>query len=391
MVHTFFMPGEILSGENVITEGVRRIPKELKRILIITSSCNIELGFIEPFAGEITKAGKEYVLCGIVDSEPTDKIVEEGTLLYKSNQCDCILAVGGGSVLDVMKAVALMASNPGKISDYTDQTAAIRKTPFMAAVPTTAGTGSEATQFTVITDTENDRKMLIGNKELMPDLVLLLPELTMTAPLSVTVSTGMDALIHAVEAFVSKKAQPLTDNFALSAIRRIFEYLPRVYMEGSDREARTQMAYAALEAGIAFNNSSVTLIHGMSRPIGALFHVPHGLSNAMLAEVCLPFMADSSYERFARLALEIHVGNKENTDKENAGLFVEALAGLCRKCRIPSLKEYGIEKEEFLGKAGKMAEDAVMSRSPQNLRKEVTKEDILRLYSELWKEEDGNG
>ena len=152
----------------------------------------------------------------------------------------------------------------------------------MVAVPTTAGTGSEATQFTIITDTKRDIKMLIGAKELIPDLVLLHPEFTMTAPANVTVSSGLDALIHAIEAFLSKKAQPLTDTFALSAIQRIFQYLPEVLKDSSDKEARKQMSYAALEAGIAFNNSSVTLIHGMSRPIGALFHVPHGLANAML-------------------------------------------------------------------------------------------------------------
>lgn len=388
MIHTFFMPDEILSGENVIAEGVRRIPRGLRKPMIITAACNIELGFIEPFLAELKKEGLDYAVYGNVNSEPTDRMTEEAAALYRGHNCDCLIAIGGGSVLDVMKAVALITSNPGKISDYMNKTVQLQETPFMIAVPTTAGTGSEATQFTIITDTENDIKMLIGNRKLMPNLVLLAPEFTMTAPQSVTVSTGMDALIHAIEAFVSKKAQPLTDDFALSAVRRIFEYLPRVCRDGSDREARIQMAYAALEAGAAFNNSSVTLIHGMSRPVGALFHVPHGLSNAMLIEVCIPFMADSSYERFARLAQEIYVGSNEKNVEENAELFIESLFSLCRKCGIPTLREYGIGKEQFLAETEKMAEDALISGSPQNLRKKVTKEDIILLYSRLWNEDE---
>ena len=170
----------------------------------------------------------------------------------------------------------------------------------MIAIPTTAGTGSEATMFTIITDTANNVKMLLKGACLIPDLAIIDPVFSISTPKSVTTSTGVDALCHAIEAYTSRKAQPFSDIFALSAIKRIFSNLPIVYEEPDNLEARKEMALAATEAGIAFNNSSVTLVHGMSRPIGALFHVPHGLSNAMLLERCMYFVLRCRYISICR-------------------------------------------------------------------------------------------
>lgn len=387
MAHTFIMPGLILSGDGAVEQSMDYMPKPPKKALVVTSACNVEYGQVDEITEVLEKEGREYCIFEQVNQEPSDSLVQAGARLYMEEHCGYLIAIGGGSAIDVMKAIGLLVSNPGDITDYAGKKEILNPLPFMAAVPTTAGTGSEATQFTIITDTKRNVKMLIGMKELMPDLVLLIPKLTYTVPREVTVSTGMDALIHALEAFLSKKAQPLTDSLAISAVKRILPNLPRVYSDGTDQSARNEMACAALEAGIAFNNSSVTLIHGMSRPIGALFHVPHGLSNAMLLRECMYFMADSAEDRLAVLSEAVHAAENGMNEKEKTEALLKKLSELCDFCAVPTLEEYGVEKKAFMAQIDKMAEDALASGSPQNLRKTIGKEDIISIYQKLWQEE----
>ena len=283
-----------------------------------------------------------------------------------------------------MKAIGAVVSNGGCINEYYGKIID-KPTPPMVAVPTTSGTGSEATQFTIITNTQADIKMLLKGAVLMPDLAIDDPAFTLTAPQSVTAATGLDALCHAAEAYTSRMAQPLTDEFALSAVKRIFKYLPICYNEGQNIKAREQMSLAALEAGIAFNNASVTIIHGMSRPIGALFHVPHGISNAMLMYECFSYVYDGAYSRFADLARAIGKAENDDDDKTAARKFIKACLELCEICEIPSLEKYGINKDEFFSQMDKMADDAMASGSPSNTIKEISKEDILEIYKALWK------
>lgn len=220
----------------------------------------------------------------------------------------------------------------------------------------------------------------------MPDLAIDDPAFTLTAPQSVTAATGLDALCHAAEAYTSKKSQPLTDEFALSAIKKIFKYLPICYNEGQNVKARAQMSLAALEAGVAFNNASVTIIHGMSRPIGALFHVPHGISNAMLLAECFKYVYDGAYDRFADMAIAIGAASAKDDKKAAAKKFIDACIKLCEICEIPTLEKYGIDKAEFFEVMDKMADDALASGSPSNTIKDITKEDILNIYKSLWNE-----
>src|SRR5574344_228227 len=182
--------------------------------------------------------------------------------------------------------MGVLLTNGGNLSDFSGRSIE-NPIPPLVAIPTTAGTGSEATKFTVITDTKKDIKMLLKGDPLIPKLAIVNYEFGISAPKKVTAATGLDALTHAVEAFTSRKANPITDDIAISAIKRIVKYLPIAYQDGDNKIAREQMAIASLEAGVCINNSSVTLVHGMSRPIGALFHVPHGMSNAMLLCTCL--------------------------------------------------------------------------------------------------------
>ncbi|MDD3570590.1 MAG: iron-containing alcohol dehydrogenase, partial [Lachnospiraceae bacterium] len=227
-------------------------------------------------------------------------------------------------------------------------------------------------------------KMLLKGDVLLPKLAIVDPAFTKTSPKNTTAATGMDALTHAVEAYTSRKGNTLTDMFALSAIKRIFKYLPIAFNNGEDEKAREEMSIAAFEAGVCINNASVTLVHGMSRPIGALFHVPHGISNAMLIKECLDYVVDGCYDRFATIAREIGAADESTSDEEATKAFLQELVNICKKCEIPTLAEYGINKEEFYTLMDKMATDAMASGSPSNTIKEVTKEDLIKIYKRLW-------
>ena len=310
-------------------------------------------------------------------------MIAAGAKKYKDEGCDFLIAIGGGSPIDSMKAIAVNVSGEKEICDYYGEVINI-KLPKMIAIPTTAGTGSEATQFTVITDTKRNIKMLLKGAVLVPDVAVVDGSFGISAPKSVTASTGLDALTHAVEAYTSRRAQPLTDGVCISAVKRLFKYLPMAYSDANDLTARNETAIAALEAGIAINNSSVTIVHGMSRPIGALYHVPHGLSNAMLLYKCMSFAADGAAARFANLGRAINVASSNEGDETAANAFLTALADICKKLCVPSLEEYGINKENFLSNVDKMAQDALASGSPANTVKNVTKTDIVNIYKSLF-------
>lgn len=383
MGNQFIMPGKIVYGENALKNAMPIIKNFGKKALIVTDGFMVRLGNVKLVTKILDELNIGYAIFDKINSEPTDIMIHSGVECYNSEKCDFLIAVGGGSPIDSMKAIAAVTSQGGSINDYmgVEITA---QTPPMVAIPTTSGTGSEATQFTIITNTEKDIKMLLKGSVLMPDLAIDDPAFTLTAPQSVTSATGLDALCHAAEAYTSRKAQALTDEFALSAIKKIFKYLPICYNEGNNVKARAQMSVAALEAGIAFNNASVTVIHGMSRPIGALFHIPHGISNAMLLEQCFKYVYDGAHDRFADMAREIGAADKDDDDKAAAKKFINACSKLCRICEIPSLEEYGIDRDEFFSAMDKMADDALASGSPSNTIKELDKEDILNMYKALW-------
>ena len=226
--------------------------------------------------------------------------------------------------------------------------------------------------------------MLLKGTVLIPQLAVVDPRFTLSVPPKITASTGLDAFTHAAEAYTSRRANSLSDTFALSAIKRIVKYLPAAYQNGSDVKAREEMAIGALEAGIAFNNASVTVVHGMSRPIGALFHVPHGTSNAMLDEACFAYVLDGNYKKFGDLARAVGAARPEDEDEAAARKFLDVVRSLCETCHIPTLAEYGIDKEQFFARMDKMADDALESGSPANTAKELTKADILAIYRSLW-------
>ena len=378
MAREFIVPGQIITGSGALTMAEETLKGLGKKALIVTDKVMIQLGNCAKVETALKNQGIDYAIYSEIVGEPTDTMIENGLKVYKENGCDFLVALGGGSPIDSMKAIGSLVINGGNISDYMGKVIDVEMPP-LVAIPTTAGTGSEATQFTIITDTKKDIKMLLKGKVLMPKLAIIDPQFTMTAPPKITAATGLDALCHAVEAYTSRKAQTLSDSFAMSAVKRIFKFLPVAFKDGKNEEARVQMSVAALEAGIAFNNASVTIIHGMSRPIGALFHVAHGLSNAMLMKECLGFALEGAYDRFADLGRAIGVADA--TDEEK---FLSAIEGIVKELETPTLAEFGIDKEEFFKVIDKMAYDAMDSGSPQNTMREVSEEQVKQIYRNLW-------
>ncbi len=384
MANVFSVPEFIITGEGALGKSMVYMKEFGKKALIVTDDMMVSLGNVNKLTAQLDDAEISYAVYSGVDAEPDHIMVEEGAALYIEKNCDFLIGIGGGSPIDTAKAIGVVVSSGGKISDYMHKRIPADLPP-VAAIPTTAGTGTEATKVSIITDTEKGIKMLLSDPKLMADLAVVDPVFTMTVPQSVTANTGVDALCHAIESYTSRKAFPLSRMFSADAVKKIYRSLPKAYMDGSDIEARREMAEASLEAGIAFSNASVSIIHGMSRPIGAMFHVPHGLSNAMLLKVCLPYIREGAEEDIFFLAKETGI-YKGNDIAEGADVFTDAVNELLHQLSVPGPDEVGIDREEFVKKIPKMAEDALSSGSPQNCLNIPDKNTIETLYLSLLKQ-----
>lgn len=377
----FRIPPTIHFGQNASAEA----GPEAKRLgatkaLVVTDDILMSAGIIQPVIDSLEKAGIGVEIYQGVDAEPTLAHVEQGLELFRQKGCDILVAAGGGSPIDAAKAVSVMCTNPGKIQDYIGLGKITKPGVPLMAVPTTAGTGSEATVYTIITDTEKNVKMLIGSPVVMPAAAIVDPLLTLKMPRGITAATGLDALIHAIEAYVSVKAQPMSDVFCLSAIRLLSEFLPQAWANPDNLEARSQTMLGALQAGIAFSNASVALVHGMSRPIGANFHVAHGISNAALLGVVMDFSLIGAPRRYADIARAMGVCVDGLPPIEAAQKGAVAVKALVQQLEVPSLTALGVSREKLEPLVSKMADDAIASGSPGNNPRRATKEEIIRLY-----------
>jgi alcohol dehydrogenase len=379
--HSFRVPSTIHFGEH----AVGQVGTEAKRLgaskaLIVTDAVLAKVGAIDPVVMSLRNNGVDVVVFDGVNCEPVLSHVAEGLRLLTDERCDLLVACGGGSPIDAAKAISIMATNPGRIKDYMGLDKFTVPGIPVIAVPTTAGTGSEATMFSIITDTDNDVKMLIGSPFLMPKIAIVDPLLTLKLPRGLTAATGLDALTHAIEAYVSVKAQPMTDVLAISAIKLISEYLPLAWGSPEDRVARGKTMLGALQAGIAFSNASVALVHGMSRPIGANFHIPHGVSNAVLLGVVMDYSLTGNPERYADIARALGVGNGGQDFMGVAQAGAEKVKKLIKMLEVPSLTDLGVSRQKLEPVVAKMAEDAIASGSPGNNPRKPTAEEIVSLY-----------
>ncbi len=380
-VKTFRIPNAVITGSGSSKQVGDECKKlNLKKALIVTDRNQVKLGILDGVLESLQQSGVAYAIYDGVNMEPIAEYVQEGLEAFRGNGCDCLLAVGGGSPMDTAKAISVMVTNEGSIEDYLGLGKVPRKGIPVIAVPTTAGTGSEVTPFTIITDTRRDVKMLIGSPFLMPELAIVDPQLTVLLPPDVTAATGIDALTHAIEAYVSVKAQPISDLFCLAAIELIAGNLQRAWADGKNLEARENTMMGALMGGIAFSNSSVALVHGMARPIGAYFHVRHGASNAALLGTVMEFSLEGNPTRYAHIAEAMGVDINGLSEMEAAKRGAEAVKKLIKDIEIPSLRELGVDKEKLDQLAPKMSEDAIASGSPANNPRQASKEEIVELY-----------
>lgn len=341
-------------------------------------------GLLDRVMGLLAEAGCGARAYGDVRSDPTVASVDAAVAFVQAGRHDCVIGLGGGSSIDTAKAVAVMVVREGPM--------AARKAPHqenepglpIVAIPTTAGTGSEATRFTIITDEASDEKMLCAGLAYLPVLAVVDYELTLSKPLRLTADTGIDALTHAMEAYVSRRANPFSDGLALSAMAAIWPNLRQVCAKPGDRAAREAMMIGSLQAGMAFSNASVALVHGMSRPIGAHFHVAHGLSNAMLLPAVTAWTAPAALGRYADCARAMGLAETGEGDQAVVARLVEALREVNRDLAVPSPKTYGIAEADWVRLTPLMAEQALASGSPANNPRVPDAEEIAQLYREAW-------
>ncbi|MEW9052024.1 MAG: iron-containing alcohol dehydrogenase [Neobacillus sp.] len=377
----FRAPKSIFYGRNAFENVGKEAVIRGKKALIVSDEIMGKLGYVRNCQALLESQGVDSITYLGVASEPTDQYVSESVILFKQGECDLIISLGGGSCIDTAKAVAVLATNGGYIGDYMHQRKIAEAPPIPhIAIPTTAGTGSEATDVTIITNTTNDVKMMIKQPAFMPDAAIVDPLLTLSSPGQVTAATGVDALSHAIEAYLSKKSHPMTDNLALSAMKLIVGNILTAYNDGTNVDAREAMSLGSLQAGMAFSNASVCLVHGMSRPIGALFHVPHGISNAMLLPAVLEFSMPCCRERLGEIGRIFQPDNHNLSTIETSELAVRSIKELCQKLEIPNLKDWGIEQQAFTNVVEKMASDAIDSGSPNNNPRVPSHKELVELY-----------
>lgn len=389
MTASLVLPRLIRTGSGALAEIADLLGRcGVSRPLIITDPTMVQLGYVDRLSGHLAGAGIAFGLFDATEPEPTETSVISAEAILASGcdgaAFDGLVALGGGSAIDTAKALAVLGPHGGRMRDYKVPRMVDEPGLPVIAIPTTAGTGSEATRVTVITDPENDEKMLCMGLAFMPVAAILDPDLTLSLPKRVTADTGIDALTHAIEAYVSRKASPFSDQQALAAMRLIAPNLRRAFHDGEDREAREALLVGACFGGIAFSNASVALVHGMSRPIGAFFHVPHGLSNAMLLPAITRWSIPAAPKRYADCARAMGLADEAASDAFSNDALINELRALNEELGVPTPTGFGIAHERWQQLRPLMAEQALASGSPGNNPRVPSADEIIALYDEVW-------
>lgn len=319
------------------------------KILIVTDSIISQLGLLDDLTSALTAGGAEYVVFDAITPDAPIPLIEDGIDFYWEHGCDAIVAFGGGSSMDASKAIAAAVSNPGKtLRELAGYFKGLNTPVKIYAVPTTAGTGSEVTVAAVIADPKSHTKLVIVDTRLVPKMAALDPCLMTGLPPHITAATGIDALTHAIEAFVGHWASPSTDDMALSAVGLIFENLRVAYSDGKNLEAREKMSLAATYAGFAFTRANVGYVHAIAHQFGGKYHTPHGLANAIMLPLVLKYSLPAITDRLALLAVRAKLGQESEAEDVLAQKFLDAVDQLNLDLGIPTflaaLKEHDIPK-----------------------------------------------
>ncbi|MGU8577476.1 L-threonine dehydrogenase [Clostridium perfringens] len=367
MSYKFFMPAISLMGADCLKDAGDQVGElGFKKALIVTDKVLGQIGIVKKVTDVLDNKNIEYAIYDETKPNPTVKNVNDGLALLKEKECDFVISLGGGSAHDCAKGIALLATNGGEIKDYEGVDKSKKPQLPMVGINTTAGTGSEMTLFAIITDEERHIKMALVDKHLTPIIAVNDPMLMLAMPKSLTAATGMDALTHAIEAYVSTSATPITDACAEKAIELISNYLVNAVENGQDVEARDMMAYAEYLAGMAFNNASLGYVHAMAHQLGGFYNLPHGVCNAILLPHVQEYNKATSASRLAKIA-KIMGGNIEGlTDEQGADLCIDMIKSLSQTIGIPEgLGVLGVKENDFETLATNALNDACSLTNPR--------------------------
>jgi alcohol dehydrogenase class IV len=385
VINRILSPRELLIGGGAVVQ----LPALLQRLggsrpLLIIDPTVLKLGLAQSAIAAIRGAGIDLDIFSDVVEDPTDVTVGMAVERIREGRRDSVIGFGGGSAIDTGKAAAIVASTGEilhalKVPRIVD----LAVMPFIA-IPTTAGTGSEVTRACVITDTQRHEKMLILGTAALPAAAIVDYELTLSCPLRVTVDTGLDALTHALEAIINRNRNAHADALALSALRLIGTNLETASTEPQNRRAREAMMLSATHAGLAVSNTSTALIHGLSRPIGAFFHVPHGLSNAMLLPLVTEYSMPAAPREYAAAARALGWAAADDGDDVAGRKLVDGFLRLNAQLKVPTLKGFGIDEQRYMSLLPEMAQQALQSGTPQNNPRVPDAAEAIRLYKKAW-------
>ncbi|HIT19612.1 MAG TPA: iron-containing alcohol dehydrogenase [Candidatus Fimivivens faecavium] len=381
----YYLPTRNVFGEGAVQEvGALFMSLNVKNAMIVTDKFLAQTDMVGRITRILADSGIASVIFDGAEPNPTDKNVEAGVSFFHANNCDSIISLGGGSSHDCAKGIGLVASNGGTIHDYEGVDKAAKDVVPLMAINTTAGTASEITRFCIITDTTRKVKMAIVDWRVTPRIAVNDPELMRGMPTSLTAATGMDAMTHAIEAYVSTDANVLTDSAALMAVKMIYQYLPKVVANGSYMKARDKMAYAQYLAGIAFNNASLGYVHAMAHQLGGYYNLPHGVCNAILLPYVEEFNLIGNLNRFRDLAEAMGEKVEGLSTGDAAAKAIQAIRTISKQVGIPAnLKQLGVKPEDFETMAENAMKDVCCLTNPRK----ATKEQIIEIYRRAYEGE----
>lgn len=374
MASQFFVKSDVTFG----VDAVKELPKMLegykaKNVMVVYDAGVKMAGIAEKVLEEVKKANVNITIFDGVIPNPTNEVVEEAAEIAKKENIDVFVAVGGGSSIDLTKAVNILMINPGKIGEYGGMNLVKEDVLPLIAIPTTAGTSSEITNVVALTDTQAVCKYVIIDNKIVADKVIADPEFTKTMPPSVTAATGMDAITHAVESYISNMSTPLTKYHSIRGLQIFYENLPKAVENGSDMQAREQMMLGCIVAGFGFSNANLGLVHGIAHTLSAHFHLAHGVANATVLPYVMEYNAESCPEEMVELAKAINLPLTGNIDEDKFALSKELLA-MTKKVGIKTLSELGIKEKDFDMIAEDVLKEPVLGFNP---RQNVTKEEVI--------------
>lgn len=319
----------LMSGQGEIAKSADILKKSNSRkVFIVTDKTLVSLGLVQQLVDILQKDEVNYTMFDEVTPDPTTAVIDLGVSLYKQNNCDSFITLGGGSVMDCGKAIAACVVKNKDVKALSGLFKVRKKLPTFIAIPTTAGTGSEATLVAVVTDPIKKQKFTVIDPCLVPHYAIIDPLLMLGLPARITAETGIDALTHAVESYIGLHSTQQTRSYCLDAIKRIFTFLPQAYEQGDNLTARTEMSLASYYAGVAFTRTSIGYVHAIAHQLGGYYHIPHGLANAVLLPYILDFSFDYAYKQYAELAIHTGISTKNDNEQVAAEKFIEAVKAL---------------------------------------------------------------